>query len=88
MAKYLTTSSFPLFTIQLHQHMLTMGLDIYYFQVLTNLNLTQIFWPEHALHAATHLNVPVLLHQPSIEIIRQNELYNRYTLGFIGTPYR
>ena len=37
--------------------MLTMGLDTYYFQVLTNLNLTQIFWPEHALHAATHLNV-------------------------------
>ena len=36
MAKYLTTSSFPLFSIQLHQHMLTMGLDIYYFQVLTN----------------------------------------------------
>ena len=24
-----------------------MGLDTYYFQVLTNLNLTQIFWPEH-----------------------------------------
>ena len=57
MAKYLTTSSFPLFSIQLHQHMLTMGLDTYYFQVLTNLNLTQVFWPEHALHAATHLNV-------------------------------
>ena len=37
--------------------MLTMGLDTYYFQVLTNLNLTQVFWPEHALHAATHLNV-------------------------------
>ena len=37
--------------------MLTMGLDTYYFQVLTNLNLTWIFWPEHALHAATHLNV-------------------------------
>ena len=31
--------------------------NIYYFQVLTNLHLTQIFWPEHALHAATHLNV-------------------------------
>ena len=57
MAKYLTTSSFPLFSIQLHQHMLTMGLDTYYFQVLANLNLTQIFWPEHALHVATHLNV-------------------------------
>ena len=57
MAKYLTTSSFPLFSIQLHQHMLTMGLDTYYFQVLTNLNLTQVFWPEHALHVATHLNV-------------------------------
>ena len=57
MAKYLTTSSFPLSSIQLHQHMLTMGLDTYYFQVLTNLNLAQIFWPEHALHAATHLNV-------------------------------
>ena len=57
MAKYLTTSSFPLFSIQLHQHMLTMGLDTYYFQVLTGLNLTQVFWPEHALHAARHLNV-------------------------------
>ena len=57
MAKYLTTSSFPLFSIQLHQHMLTMGLDTYYFQVLTNLNLTQILWPEHALHASRHLNV-------------------------------
>ena len=57
MAKYLTTLSFPLFSIQLHQHMLTMGLDTYYFQVLTNLNLTQFFWPEYALHAATHLNV-------------------------------
>ena len=43
MAKYLTTSSFPLFSIQLHQHMLTMGSDTYYFQVLTNLNLTQVF---------------------------------------------
>ena len=50
MAKYLTTSSFPLFSIQLHQHILTMGLDTSYFQVLTNLNLTQFFWPEHALH--------------------------------------
>ena len=57
MEKYLTTSSFPLFLIQLHQHMLTMGLDTYYFQVLANLNLTQIFWPEHTLHVATHLNV-------------------------------
>ena len=57
MAKYLTTSSFPLFSIQLHQHMLTLGLDTYYFQVLTNLHLTQVFWPEHALHAARHLNV-------------------------------
>ena len=36
MARYLITSSFPLFSIQLHQHMLTMGLDTYYFQVLTN----------------------------------------------------
>ena len=57
MAKYLTTSSFPLFSIQLHQHMLTMGLDTYYFQVLTNLNLKQVFWLEHALHVATHLIV-------------------------------
>ena len=57
MAKYLTQSSFPLFSIQLHQHMLTMGLDTYYFQVLTSLNLTRVFWPEHALHAARHLNV-------------------------------
>ena len=57
MAKYLTTSSLSLFSIQLHQHMLTMGLDTCYFQVLTSLNLTQVFWPEHALHAARHLNV-------------------------------
>ena len=58
MAKYLLTSSFLLFSIQLHQHMLTLGLDTYYFQVLTNLHLIQVFWPEHVLHAARHLNVP------------------------------
>ena len=58
MAKYLTTPSFPLFSLQLHQHMLTLGLDTYYFQTLTNLHLTQIFWPDHALHAARHLNIP------------------------------
>ena len=45
------------YLIQLHQHMLTFWLDTYYFQVLTNLNLIQMFWPEHALHAARHLNV-------------------------------
>ena len=56
-AKYLTALSFPLFLIQLHQHMLTMGLDTYYFQILAKLNLTQIFWPEHTLHVGTHLNV-------------------------------
>ena len=58
MAKYLTTSSFHLFSLQLHQHMLTLGMDTYYFQTLSNLRLMQVFWPDQALHAARHLNVP------------------------------
>ena len=37
-AKYLSMSSFPLFSIQLHQYMLTLGMDSYYFQVLSHLN--------------------------------------------------
>ena len=39
MAKYLTYLSLYF----LFNYMLTMGLDTYYFQVLTNLNLTQVF---------------------------------------------
>ena len=41
MSKYLVMSSFPLFLIHLHHHMLTLGLDSFYFQMLTHLNLLQ-----------------------------------------------
>ena len=58
MAKYLSMSSFPLFSVQLHQHMLTLGMDSYYFQVLSHLNLLQVLWPEDSLHAPRHLNTP------------------------------
>ena len=38
MSKYFYLSSFPIFTIHLHQHMLTLGMDNYYFDVLRCLN--------------------------------------------------
>ena len=58
MSKYFYFSSFPIFTIHLHQHMLTLGMDNYYFDVLRCLNLLQVLWPDLCLHAQTHLNVP------------------------------
>ena len=58
MSKYFYLSSFPIFTIHLHQHMITLGMDNYYFDVLRGLNLLQVLWPDLSLHAPTHLNVP------------------------------
>ena len=58
MSKYFYLSSFPIFTIHLHQHMLTLGMDNYYFDVLRHLNRLQVLWPDLCLHALTHLNVP------------------------------
>ena len=58
MSKYLVMSSFPIFSIHLHQHMLTLGLDFYYFETLRHLNLLQVLWPDISLHAPSHLNVP------------------------------
>ena len=57
MSKYFYLSSFPIFTIQLHQHMITLGMDNYYFDILRHLNLLQVLWPDLSLHAPTHLNV-------------------------------
>ena len=51
-------SSFPIFSIHLHQHMLTLGLDDFYFELLRHLHLLQVFWPDISLHAPTYLNVP------------------------------
>ena len=58
MSKYFDVLSFPIFSIHLHQHMLTLGLDNYYFEMLRCLNLLQVLWPDISLHAPTHLNVP------------------------------
>ena len=58
MSKYFYLSSFPIFSIHLHQHMVTLGLDIYYIDMLRCLNLLQVLWPDISLHAPTHLNVP------------------------------
>ena len=49
MAKYLSISSFPLFSIQLHQHMLTLGLDSCYYNVLSRLTFYQ-FYGQKVLH--------------------------------------
>ena len=57
MSKYFHLSSFPIFTIHLHQHMVTLGMDNYYFDVLKCLNLLQVLWQDISLHATTHLNV-------------------------------
>ena len=57
MSKYFYLSSCPIFTIHLHQHMLTLGMDNYYFDVLRRLNLLQVLWPDLCLHALTHLSV-------------------------------
>ena len=58
MSKYLVISSFPLFLIHLHHHMLTLGLDSYYFEMLRCLNLLQVLWPDHSLHASSYLDTP------------------------------
>ena len=58
MSKYFYLSSFPIFTIHLHQHIITLGMDNYYFDVLRRLNLLQVLWPDLSLHATAHLNVP------------------------------
>ena len=57
MSKYLYLSSFPIFAIHMHQQMLALGMDDYYFEVLRCLNLLQVLWPDLCLHAPTHLNV-------------------------------
>ena len=58
MSKYLVMSSFPLFSIHLQHHMLTLGLDSYYFEMLRHLNLLQVLWPDHSLHASNYLDTP------------------------------
>ena len=58
MPKYLVMSSFAIFPIHLHQHMLSLGLDSYYFKMLRHLNLLQVLWPNLSLHALNHLNIP------------------------------
>ena len=35
--------------------MLTLGLDSYYFEMLRHLNLLQVLWPDHSLHASNYL---------------------------------
>ena len=58
MSKYFYLSFFSIFSIHLHQHMVTLGLNNYYFDMLRCLNLQQVLWPDISLHAHTHLNVP------------------------------
>ena len=58
MSKYLVMLSFPLFSIHLHHHMLTLGLDSYYLEMLRHLNPLQVLWPDHSLHASNHLDTP------------------------------
>ena len=38
--------------------MLTLGLDSYYFEMLRCLNLLQVLWPDHSLHASNYLDTP------------------------------
>ena len=57
MSQYLM-SSFPLFLIHLNHHMLTLELDSYYFEILRCLNLLQVLWPDHSLHASSYLDTP------------------------------
>ena len=67
MSKFFYLSSFPIFAIHLHQHMLTLGMDTYYFDVLRRLNLLQVLWPDLCLHAPTHLNFPTTSTTPATE---------------------
>ena len=73
MSKYFYQSSFPIFTMHLHQHMVTLGLDNYYFDMLRCPNLLQVLWPDISLHAPTHLNVPKCSQYYHCEM-SQNEL--------------
>ena len=57
MSKYLYLSSFPIFAIHVHQQMLALGMDNYYFEALRRLNLLEVLWPDLCLHAPTHLNI-------------------------------
>ena len=57
MSKYYYLSSFPIFAIHIHQQMLALGMDDYYFEVLRHLNLLHVLWADICLHASTHLNV-------------------------------
>ena len=59
MSKDFYLSSFPIFAIHLHQHMVTLGMENYYFDVLRCLNLLQVLWPDLCLYAPTHLIVPI-----------------------------
>ena len=38
--------------------MITLQMYSYYFQVLSHLNLLQVLWPDHTLHAPRHSNTP------------------------------
>ena len=67
MSKIFYLSSFLIFAIHLHQCMLTLGMDNYYFDVLRCLNLLQVLWPDLCLHALTHLNVPITPTTPATE---------------------
>ena len=58
MSKYFDVLSFPIFSIHFHQHMLTLGLDNYYFEMVRHPNFLQVLQPDISLHAPTHLNVP------------------------------
>ena len=74
MSKYFDVLSFPIFFMHLHQHMLTLGLDHYYFDTLIHLNLLQVLWPDISLHTPTHLNVPNTLKTTIYVWMSQNEL--------------
>lgn len=63
MSKYLALSSFPLLVTYLHQQILTLNLDTFYFQLLTHVHLLHVFWPDCSLDVATHLNSPTRVTQ-------------------------
>ena len=67
MSKYFDVLYFPIFSIHLHQHMLTLGLDNYYFEMLRCLDLLQVLWSDISLHAPTHLNVPNTLKTNTVD---------------------
>ena len=57
MFKYFYLSSFPIFAIHVHQQMLALGMDNYYFEALRRRNLLEVLWPDLCRHSPTHLNV-------------------------------